>query len=326
MILVDDGSPDQCGEICDAYEMRDARVRVIHKTNGGVSSARNTGIDVACGAYCIFVDSDDYVHKDYLRKLYEQPGDLVLCGIETQDENQKVLSINIPQPMFFSCRQDINYVSLYEKQMLYSPYCKKFRMDIIHNKGIRFPREITWGEDGMFVADYLKHVGSITSVSYVGYYYIKYKKEESLSTKIRADIIEMITTSREHCIEMMKKTSIGDYEEVKKVCQKDIKQNCAFFIEKLLRNTNMQFEEKAQLLNQFMRNEYVKAIIENPCEVYGDKTEIVESFSLKTAEQILEHYKPLSGKRKQSIKQNIYKFLPNGIKRAYCRIKWEMQK
>ncbi|MDT6814838.1 glycosyltransferase, partial [Enterococcus faecium] len=64
VILVDDGSPDNSGKICDEYAEKDNRVRVIHKENGGLSSARNAGIDVARGKYLGFVDSDDYIDED----------------------------------------------------------------------------------------------------------------------------------------------------------------------------------------------------------------------------------------------------------------------
>ena len=64
IIVVDDGSPDNCGKICDEYAQKDKRVRVIHKGNGGVSSARNLGIDEAKGEYISFVDPDDWIDKD----------------------------------------------------------------------------------------------------------------------------------------------------------------------------------------------------------------------------------------------------------------------
>lgn len=74
LILVDDGSPDRCGEICDEYACRDPRVRVIHQKNGGLSAARNSGIDLVQqekqSQWIAFVDSDDWVHPDYLQKLY----------------------------------------------------------------------------------------------------------------------------------------------------------------------------------------------------------------------------------------------------------------
>ena len=69
LLLIDDGSPDNCGAICDEYATRDSRVRVFHKKNGGVSSARNLGLENACGEYIAFIDSDDYVLNDYLEML-----------------------------------------------------------------------------------------------------------------------------------------------------------------------------------------------------------------------------------------------------------------
>lgn len=70
LILVDDGSPDRCGEICEEYAAIDPRIRVIHRKNGGLSAARNTGIDAARGDYLSFIDSDDYILPGYLSSLY----------------------------------------------------------------------------------------------------------------------------------------------------------------------------------------------------------------------------------------------------------------
>lgn len=71
IILVDDGSPDSCPALCDAYKARDARVQVIHQENAGLSGARNAGLSIARGDYVAFVDSDDYVAADYIKTLYE---------------------------------------------------------------------------------------------------------------------------------------------------------------------------------------------------------------------------------------------------------------
>ena len=84
IILVDDGSPDKCGEICDEYAKKDNRVKVIHKKNAGVSSARNDGIDNATGEYIIFVDSDDWLEDNAIEimvdKLNEYDYDCVFCN------------------------------------------------------------------------------------------------------------------------------------------------------------------------------------------------------------------------------------------------------
>lgn len=83
LILVDDGSPDNCGAMCDAYAQKDPRVRVIHQENQGLSGARNTGIKAASGEYITFIDSDDLVKKDYLEKLLHaikvEAADISVC-------------------------------------------------------------------------------------------------------------------------------------------------------------------------------------------------------------------------------------------------------
>lgn len=83
LILVDDGSPDRCGIICDEYAVKDDRIRVIHQENAKLSAARNAGLDVAQGEWIAFVDADDWVHKDYLKTLLAgalEDTDIVICG------------------------------------------------------------------------------------------------------------------------------------------------------------------------------------------------------------------------------------------------------
>lgn len=86
IILVDDGSPDNCPAMCDAWAQKDSRIRVIHKANGGLSDARNAGLEIASGDYIAFVDSDDYIRKDMLENLLEAllctDSDIAACGIE----------------------------------------------------------------------------------------------------------------------------------------------------------------------------------------------------------------------------------------------------
>lgn len=85
LILVDDGSPDNSPAICYEYAVKDSRIKVIHKVNGGVSSARNVGLDVAKGEWICFVDSDDLIEADYMQKMYEAAinnnSDFIMCGI-----------------------------------------------------------------------------------------------------------------------------------------------------------------------------------------------------------------------------------------------------
>lgn len=85
IILVDDGSPDNCPQMCDKWAEKDERIKVIHKENGGLSDARNAGIEIATGKYIAFVDSDDFIRQDMLEKLYaalmKENADIAACGI-----------------------------------------------------------------------------------------------------------------------------------------------------------------------------------------------------------------------------------------------------
>lgn len=94
IILVDDGSPDNCPKICDEYAKKDSRIVVVHKENGGVSSARNAGLDIAKGDYIAFVDSDDYIEKDMylelLNGIKEKNSDIAVCNYVEINNNVRV--------------------------------------------------------------------------------------------------------------------------------------------------------------------------------------------------------------------------------------------
>ena len=85
LLLVNDGSPDKSGIICDEYAKKDQRIKVFHKENGGVSSARNIGIKNACGKYIVFIDSDDEVERNYLECMNGYESDFVIAGVKEID-------------------------------------------------------------------------------------------------------------------------------------------------------------------------------------------------------------------------------------------------
>ncbi len=112
IILVDDGATDNCPKICDDYKAKDNRIKVIHKKNGGLSDARNCGIDISTGEYIMFVDSDDYVNKDYVKKMLnysiKNNLDLVISNYFIDDE------INITETNFIKDNFIINNEDKYE--------------------------------------------------------------------------------------------------------------------------------------------------------------------------------------------------------------------
>ena len=92
ILLIDDGTKDRSGQICEAYKEKDSRIKVFHKVNGGLSDARNYGIERASGQYIVFVDSDDFVHEDYIKSLLKlcdrQNADIAVCDFEKTNGNQ----------------------------------------------------------------------------------------------------------------------------------------------------------------------------------------------------------------------------------------------
>ena len=97
VILIDDGSTDLSGKICDDFLEKDTRVKVIHKINGGLSSARNTGLDVALGKYISFIDGDDWVQKDFystlLTKIRDNDADIISCNSNSVNDDEALLKL-----------------------------------------------------------------------------------------------------------------------------------------------------------------------------------------------------------------------------------------
>jgi len=290
LILVDDGSTDGSGEICDEYMHIDKRVTVIHSMNGGVSSARNVGLNKARGEYILFIDSDDYVAEDYVERLVLNACDCTICGFETRDEFGKYLWKKEYEAVYYHNKALIDFSSLYCQYALFSPYCKLFSRRIIMDNRLRFSEQVSWGEDGMFVADYLQYVDSIRVIKDKGYYYIKYRGKETLSTRIREEIADTISTSREHCIEKMKKTAPHHYQKVKEFCIEDIKQNCAYFLSKLICESNMRWQEQEKVLSRFLENPYILQVLESPKMYFPSNLNLQKSLRKKKAIYIIWDY------------------------------------
>ena len=166
IILVDDGSEDLSLEICKKYAKKDTRVIVISQSNGGVSKARNHGLQIATGKYVTFVDSDDTVEDTLCEELYikAEKGDwpLVLSGynqikIIKGTESVKRYSINPKESI--NCREQFEkyYDSWFERRFLLSGCAKLFRRDIIIANDIVFDESFFVGEDFLFVHEYLKY-------------------------------------------------------------------------------------------------------------------------------------------------------------------------
>lgn len=141
LILVDDGSPDRCGDICDQYKIKDSRVKVLHKDNGGLSDARNAGTELAKGKYITFIDSDDWVAEDYIERLYDllvkKGADISVCNfIRTETEVMDLSNIQDIIYEFTNIKALENLCGEFYEQLTVS-WGKLYKAELF--KEIRFP-------------------------------------------------------------------------------------------------------------------------------------------------------------------------------------------
>ena len=171
VLLVDDGSTDGSGAICDAFAEKDARLVVLHQENGGVCSARNRGIDHARGEFIVFVDADDLVTEEYLEHLMASDADMVISGVrkfgaknvtdapaQRADFGIEGLAAHWNKP------PEMNYLYCY-------PWTRRFRTRIIRENGIRFDESLFFSEDMCFNMEYYFHAESYTELPYADYGY-----------------------------------------------------------------------------------------------------------------------------------------------------------
>lgn len=196
IILVNDGSTDKSRELCDNLTKKDFRISVYHLKNGGVSHARNIGISHAKGEYYTFIDCDDYVTENYFLDLYNNikcnKSDLAVGSIANvygskttyvyAEECVVDLSVN-------SKESRRHFLELNQSYLLYGPVNKLYIADYIKNNNIRFPEDMSYGEDLMFNLEYM-HYCNLISYSKEPIYYYDHSNELSLSQKYRVDLFE----------------------------------------------------------------------------------------------------------------------------------------
>ena len=175
LILVDDGSPDNSPGICDSWAKKDDRVRVIHKENGGVSSARNAGLDAAYGQFITFLDSDDFLDGNFLGNAVEEAEkfglDIYAAGIVFFSTEEKQRIETVKQTICSNCNQidEGDICHLLEKNYISSCCGKLLRAAYIEE--YRFKCGCAFGEDLQFVFSLIKKSGKIKAVPEAYYYY-----------------------------------------------------------------------------------------------------------------------------------------------------------
>ncbi|MBQ3599723.1 MAG: glycosyltransferase family 2 protein [Lachnospiraceae bacterium] len=190
LILISDGSTDRSNEICKEYEKTSEKIRFIYKENEGVSATRNRGLKEAKGIYVQFVDCDDYLEKDYLKKMElameQEDADMVIAGYTRHKNNQTF--VNKPKEEKLFHKQDFakRFFDLYNCWLINTPWNKIYKREKIKEG---FPIHMSLGEDLLFNLSYLKENQKVYVIEEAGYQYC-IEGEGSLGTCYRDNKFE----------------------------------------------------------------------------------------------------------------------------------------
>ena len=219
LLLVNDGSTDASGSLCDGYAAKDARIRVIHKKNGGVSAARNTALDLAQGTYLQFLDSDDWLTPDATSSLVQAAEDTG-CDLIVADF-YRVIGERVSQ------KGDIDEDGVmtreeYAAHMMENPadfyygvlWNKLYRRAIVEAHHLRMDPEISWCEDFMFNLEYIRYAASFQALPIPIYYYVKTKGSLANQNLTISNTVKMKLTVFEYYQRFFK--TVLDEEEYEK--------------------------------------------------------------------------------------------------------------
>lgn len=215
-LIVDDGTPDNSGKICDDYSAKDSRIHVIHKENGGAPSARNVAIDLAKGKYMYFMDSDDWAEpamlEDMVTLAENNNFQLVVAGyyIDTYySENEKFVQEQFVEDRVFALQQDFrsNAWKLFDKNLLYTPWNKLFLSQYIFENKLYFPQ--TFWDDFPFNLSVVRDIERVGVTSKKYYHFIR-KRVESETAKYRSDMYQKREEEHEWMLDLYKLWNIND--------------------------------------------------------------------------------------------------------------------
>ena len=281
IILVDDGSPDRCGKICDEYSKKDKRIKVIHKKNGGLSDARNKGLDVAEGKYIGFVDSDDYIDERMYEVLYnnlkDNNADLSICSIyEFKNDKEIVEGYNKKQEILVYKKQEM-FNKFYENLLRnVVAWNKLYKKELFEN--IRYPKGKAI-EDSAIIHYIINQCDNIVVSNLELYFY--FQREESIIHAVNDKLLDEL----EFIYDKVKFFKENNYQN-----EKIYNDNIGYYINKYIGLYTI-FSE----IHKINKNNLAK--------------------HKKILRTIIKEYRYNS--RKQKIKFNLFLIMPN----IYCFIK-----
>lgn len=227
LLIVDDGTKDRSGVICDEYAKKDARIRVIHKENGGAPSARNTAIEAARGTYVYFMDSDDWAEPDMLSDMYrlaeKYRAQLVVCGyyIDTFCGKKRLSETVCADNRVYTDAADFREQSYryFDRNMLYTPWNKLYRLDYMNEHKLRFP-DTLW-DDFPFNISYLRNVERVV-VTRKAYYHFIRERADSETAAYRANLYEKREEEHGWMVELYHSWGVDSERAHEMICRRYI--------------------------------------------------------------------------------------------------------
>ena len=221
MILVDDGSPDGCGKLCDTLKEKDGRIRVVHKKNGGLSSARNAGMKIACGTYIGFLDSDDDVDREMFRRMVQaaenSAADLVMSDyIRIWQDGSRALVTTPLRDGLYEKKDMVKHLYpalIMGEQVDYGPVLSVchciYRRSFLEKNQITFAEDVRWSEDNLFNAIAVYHAERFFYLKKEGLYHY-YQNPGTITTSYRRGAWEVYKRMHEYMEQYFAK--VPDYD------------------------------------------------------------------------------------------------------------------
>ncbi len=300
-ILVDDGSPDNCAEICDIYAQKDHRFKVIHKHNEGLGIARNTGIEIATGKYIGFMDSDDAIDPNMYNSLYKSAqsanADCALCGMRKELSNKKFITLlDFNNEHIFEKKEITNLMldiissppkSKKERNIQISVCRGIYKKDIIIKNNLNFYSERIYpSEDLIFQLNFFNLSSKIIFIPYIFYTY--YFNQSSLSKTFNPEKIIRMENMYKH-IKILTQKIDPKSLRINKLfigfCRNQIKQ---------INNLPLSRKERNKLMSQICTNSTLnKVSLEYPTKYFSVPNRIFYLLMIKKQYKLLAIYSQL---------------------------------
>lgn len=253
IILVDDGAKDNSGKICDRLALKDNRIKVLHKENGGLSSARNAGYKIATGKYLMYIDSDDVIKSDVVEMCVEaierDQSDIVIYGYEKVDEKGNVLEVCTWGNKLFNHDMMVEYLYTAITEMSFGyAWNKLYRKSIIDESKVLADSKIIDREDLVYNLELLKNVDNVSYIDYVGYEYL----QRSTSLLHNSNLARL--KGIDYFVMTMQNIKVGNEKIDKKLFNMNILHYLAdCIIKNVIWNQELKAKEKRTLIKKILK-------------------------------------------------------------------------